>query len=71
MAIKFEMNGQVKPLGGFFVGLSPEFELAMYTIVFLCSGKSTQLRFANLDVTLECFKMDREGRKVIATLYPA
>ena len=52
------------------VGTSPEFEIALYTIIYFCSGQKTHLKFANIEVTFECFRMVRDGRKVIATLFP-
>lgn len=52
------------------IGLSPEFELALYTIIFLCGRQKTRVQFANLDVEFDCYKMQREGRQVIGTLFP-
>uniref|UniRef100_A0A7S1XJG0 EndoU domain-containing protein n=1 Tax=Erythrolobus australicus TaxID=1077150 RepID=A0A7S1XJG0_9RHOD len=35
LGIQFEWNGAVKPMSSIFVGVSPEFELALYTLAFL------------------------------------
>ncbi|RNA22206.1 poly(U)-specific endoribonuclease-B-like [Brachionus plicatilis] len=70
LAISFSMDGVFKPLGGFLIGFSPEFEIALYTIVFLCGEKKTRLNFANLDVIFECYKMERNDKEVLATIYP-
>lgn len=65
------MDGVIKPLGGFLIGLSPEFEIALYTIIFLCGGSKTTVEFANIQITFECFKMERNGKTVIATMFPS
>ncbi|XP_008939868.1 PREDICTED: poly(U)-specific endoribonuclease-like, partial [Merops nubicus] len=32
---QFSWKGSVKPIGSTFIGVSPEFELALYTVIFL------------------------------------
>ena len=51
------------------IGVSPEFEIALYTIVFLCSGQKTQLEFAGMKFGIQCFKMERDGSQILATLF--
>ncbi len=51
------------------IGVSPGFEIALYTIVFLCSGQKTQLEFAGMKFGIQCFKMERENSKILATLF--
>lgn len=54
------------------MGVSPEFEIALYTIIFLCSEKTvTKLQFANMNINFKCFKMNRDGENVLATIYPS
>jgi hypothetical protein len=61
-------NNNNKPIK---VGVSPEFEIALYTIIFLCGRNNNRLRFGNVEISIMCFKMERENRTVIATLFPS
>ena len=53
------------------MGLSPEFEIALYTILYLCGGQKNQIEFGNIRLNIEVYKMQREGRNVLATLFPS
>lgn len=64
----FYIHYQVKPIGSSFIGTSPEFELALYTILYFCaSGSHTDVSIAGQDVILTCFKM---GRGALGTCHP-
>ena len=59
---------QVKPIGSSFIGTSPEFELAMYTILYYCSTeRHTDVTIAGQHVILACFKMGQHG---LGTCHP-
>ena len=50
-------RSQVKPCGSTFIGTSPEFEVALYTIMFLCAPEEkTDLTFAGMNVVVTCYK---------------
>jgi hypothetical protein len=53
------------------MGVSPEFEIALYTILYLCGSETNKLNFANMNISFYCFKMQRYGKPVLATVYPA
>lgn len=59
VTIKFNWNKEVKPMGSSFIGTSPEFEVALYTICFLCGkeGDTTdEISFAGYDIIVTCYK---------------
>ncbi|KAM9030005.1 poly(U)-specific endoribonuclease-B-like [Ara ararauna] len=69
LSIQFSWKGSVKPIGSTFIGVSPEFEFALYTIIFLLSeGKVTRET-----VKIEEYKLQivvcRHGHH-IGTAYP-
>jgi poly(U)-specific endoribonuclease len=71
LSLQFSWNGVEKFVGTSFIGVSPEFEFALYTMCFLvgeeenhvsiCTGSDT------FEVTIKCYKMD--GSKV-GTTFP-
>ncbi|TPX30637.1 dephospho-CoA kinase [Synchytrium microbalum] len=71
LSLQLEWNGQVKPVSTMFIGVSPEFELALYTMVFLASDRDEES--AVLDETEVRIKMhrftNRDGAR-IGSCYP-
>ncbi|XP_035283618.1 poly(U)-specific endoribonuclease-C-like isoform X2 [Anguilla anguilla] len=67
--VQFSWNGLVKPVGSCFIGVSPEFEVALFTIVFL---KST-VRVTHTVINVDEYQLEvvvyRHGRS-IGTSYP-
>ncbi|KAG7455901.1 hypothetical protein MATL_G00246000 [Megalops atlanticus] len=67
--VQFSWNGLVKPVGSCFIGVSPEFEVALFTIVFLKSTERTTRVVANVDKYQLELVVYRHGRS-IGTSYP-
>lgn len=69
LSIQFSWKGSVKPIGSTFIGVSPEFEFALYTIIFLLSEE----RVTRETVKIEEYELQivvcRHGRH-IGTAYP-
>merc|ERR1711862_786281 len=69
LSLQFKWNGVEKFVGTFFIGVSPEFELALYTLAFLTvSGKRESIFVLDtgnesFELELKCFDYDR-GTKV-------
>ncbi|KAJ3080783.1 hypothetical protein HDU99_007433 [Rhizoclosmatium hyalinum] len=52
LGFQLEWNGQVKPISTFLIGVSPEYELALYTLVFLAGEDGVPV---SIDIdTIEC-----------------
>uniref|UniRef100_A0A8C6TTM6 Uridylate-specific endoribonuclease n=1 Tax=Neogobius melanostomus TaxID=47308 RepID=A0A8C6TTM6_9GOBI len=67
--LQFSWRGLVKPIGGAFIGVSPEFEMALFTIIFLMSNeKMTSVKTKIDEYVLELI-VYRHGRS-IGTSYP-
>jgi len=49
-------KGSGKPIGSSFIGTSPEFELAMYTTMFLMKREQARVRISDYDVELMCHR---------------
>ncbi|KAI1238852.1 hypothetical protein IHE44_0011943 [Lamprotornis superbus] len=56
LSIQFSWKGSVKPIGSTFIGVSPEFEFALYTVIFLLSEER---------VTRETVKIDEYELQVV------
>ncbi|XP_036376278.1 poly(U)-specific endoribonuclease-C-like [Megalops cyprinoides] len=67
--LQFSWKGLVKPVGSSFIGVSPEFEVALFTIVFLISNE----KVTNVIVKVDEYHLEvvvyRHGRS-IGTSYP-
>jgi len=55
LTVQFEWSGVMKKVGTMFLGVSPEFEMALYTLCFLMGNESNEL---DLDVGDEVFGMN-------------
>ncbi|XP_026885666.2 poly(U)-specific endoribonuclease-C [Electrophorus electricus] len=67
--VQFSWHGLVKPVGSTFVGVSPEFEMAVFTILFLTSTVKTTVAIVNMDKYQMELVVHRHGRS-IGTSYP-
>lgn len=69
LSIQFSWKGSVKPIGSTFIGVSPEFEFALYTIIFLLAEE----RVTRETVKIEEYELQmvvcRHGHH-IGTAYP-
>lgn len=70
VTIQFAWEGVLKPVGSSFIGTSPEFELALYTMAFLAGKEQNRLTVGPYHVLLKCFRIGHGGRVNIGTSYP-
>ncbi|XP_043925218.1 poly(U)-specific endoribonuclease-B-like [Protopterus annectens] len=68
VTLQFSWKNGIKSKGSCFIGVSPEFEFALYTICFLTSpNKSVRLCFSGYDIQIVCH---HHNQKHIGTTYP-
>ncbi|XP_060792542.1 uridylate-specific endoribonuclease B isoform X2 [Neoarius graeffei] len=68
LALQFSWKNGIKPKGSIFVGVSPEFEFALYTLCFITSpNERVRVSFSLYDVEIVCHHYNR---KHIGTTYP-
>uniref|UniRef100_UPI0037E97C26 uridylate-specific endoribonuclease C n=1 Tax=Semicossyphus pulcher TaxID=241346 RepID=UPI0037E97C26 len=67
--LQFSWYGLVKPVGSAFIGTSPEFEMALFTIVFLMSTERSTTVLVNIDQCQMDLVVIRHGRS-LGTAYP-
>lgn len=67
VTIQFNWKGDVKPIGSSFIGTSPEFEMALYTVCFLAGeGKDVNVELDDYDVIIKVHHMG----KYLGSCYP-
>jgi len=64
--------GADKPIGGFFLGTSPELDFALKTVCALTRpGQQCRMRFGNQSFKIQTYVDSRQGgRKTLGTAYP-
>ncbi|KAM6936908.1 uridylate-specific endoribonuclease C [Xenentodon cancila] len=67
--LQFSWHGMVKPVGSAFIGTSPEFEMALFTIVFLMNTERSTTVVVNIDQCQMELVVIRHGRS-LGTAYP-
>lgn len=61
LTIQFEWNGVLKSLSSSLVGVSPEFEIALYTLCFFVGGEDNQVYLGPYSVNIKCYRL---GNKI-------
>ncbi|NWH55502.1 ENDUA protein, partial [Fregata magnificens] len=69
LSVQFSWKGLVKPTGSTFIGVSPEFEFALYTIIFLLAEESVTRETVNIEEYELQIVVWRHGHH-IGTAYP-
>ncbi|XP_029379796.1 uridylate-specific endoribonuclease C [Echeneis naucrates] len=67
--LQFSWHGVVKPVGSSFIGTSPEFEMALFTVIFLMNTERSTTVLVNIDQCQMELVVIRHGRS-LGTAYP-
>lgn len=60
LSIQFTWNGVLKPVSSTFVGVSPEFELALYTLCFYGGQEDNYIELGPYSVNIKCYHLGRD-----------
>lgn len=66
VTIRFEWMNEIKPASSMFVGVSPEFEVALYTLIFIAGEQDVVLDLGPYNVRVKVYQ--KAGK--IGTAYP-
>ncbi|KAJ0048720.1 hypothetical protein Pint_15726 [Pistacia integerrima] len=62
LTIQFEWNGVLKSVSSTLIGVSPEFEIALYTLCFFLGGEDNHTQLGPYPVNIKCYRQgDRIG----------
>ncbi|KAF3448206.1 hypothetical protein FNV43_RR08919 [Rhamnella rubrinervis] len=62
LTLQFEWNGVLKSVSSTLVGVSPEFEIALYTLCFYAGGEDNHIQLGPYSVNIKCYRFgDRIG----------
>lgn len=62
LTVQFEWNGILKSVSSTLVGVSPEFEIALYTLCFFVGGEDNHVHLGPYSVNIKCYRLgDRIG----------
>ncbi|XP_074269728.1 uncharacterized protein LOC141592795 [Silene latifolia] len=61
ITVQFEWNGVLKSVSSMFVGVSPEFEVALYTLCFFAGGEENHVEVGPYPVNVKCYRL---GNKI-------
>jgi poly(U)-specific endoribonuclease len=72
VTIQFRWNGGIKPVSSSFIGTSPEFEVALYTICFYTGEVDNIVRVGPYRVKVTCYRWSdrRTNIDMISTSFP-
>lgn len=56
LTVQFEWNGILKSVSSILVGVSPEFEVALYTLCFYLGGEDNHIELGPYPVNIKCYR---------------
>uniref|UniRef100_A0ACD5US20 Uncharacterized protein n=1 Tax=Avena sativa TaxID=4498 RepID=A0ACD5US20_AVESA len=67
LTVQFEWHGILKSVSSSLIGVSPEFELALYTLCFYMGGEDNRVNIGPYTVNVKCYRM---GNNKIGSAFP-
>ncbi|XP_050223466.1 uncharacterized protein LOC126673383 isoform X2 [Mercurialis annua] len=66
LTAQFEWNGVLKSVSSILVGVSPEFELALYTLCYYVGGEDNHVELGPYPINIKCYRF----RDCIGSVFP-
>jgi len=70
ITIQFSWGHETKSMSSTLIGTSPEFEIALYTLCFLCGGEDNIIKLGEYTVTVKVHHWNTKGGDKIGSCYP-
>lgn len=67
LTIQFAWNGKLKQVSSTLVGVSPEFEMALYTLCYYVGQEDNWVDLGPYRVNVKCYRL---GQDKIGSVYP-
>ncbi|KAL6634844.1 hypothetical protein ACP70R_027515 [Stipagrostis hirtigluma subsp. patula] len=67
LTIQFEWHGVLKSVSSTLIGVSPEFEIALYTLCFIAGGEDNRVDIGPYSVNVKCYRL---GDNKIGSAFP-
>ncbi|CAN6235784.1 unnamed protein product [Urochloa humidicola] len=67
LTVQFEWHGVLKSVSSTLIGVSPEFEVALYTLCFFVGGEDNRVDIGPYTVNIKCYRM---GNNKIGSAFP-
>eukprot|EP00262_Sarcandra_glabra_P022104 TRINITY_DN962_c0_g3_i1.p1 TRINITY_DN962_c0_g3~~TRINITY_DN962_c0_g3_i1.p1 ORF type:complete len:458 (-),score=81.42 TRINITY_DN962_c0_g3_i1:231-1466(-) len=67
LTVQFEWNGVLKSLSSTLIGVSPEFEIALFTLCFFLGGEDNHVQLGPYSVNIKCYRL---GNDKIGSVFP-
>lgn len=71
ISIQFAWQNAFKSVSSSFIGVSPEFEFALYTLCFFSGQEKSIVQCGPYKVEMTCFRWNAAGKVYIATSFPS
>lgn len=70
VSVQYDWLGSSKSYGSMFIGTSPEFEIALYTLCFLTRNEDCRTSLGGRSVTITTYPMNNVSPRTISTAFP-
>jgi len=71
VTVQFSWEDELKDISSSFIGVTPEFEFALYTLCFLMGSEKELVKCDDYDVEVTTFSYTMKGKKYIGSAFPS